>query len=343
MKKILYYVTDGGKGHATRSIAIIRELLNQNFEVVVRNSNSLELLKRSLPTSSIISGKTDVGITLQSNGIFIDEEKSKIQIGKWISELDNYVKMECEKISSLKANLVISDISIMPLLVANKLNVNSIAVSNFSWYDVLKFLPSDQLSKIKLAYDFADLAIQLPIGTDMEHFKNKKNLGLAARFPTKTREDLRKHFGVKDDEFVVTFALGGENPEINCTFGKNIKVFSMDTKVSDSINFTDCTQWTEGQEIVLASDLVLCKAGYGFLSECITNGIKFRYVFDENHMEQASMSDDLKKLGINGSITLEEINNSHFDTDFIRSQQEIKKQKNNVPSIAKLMLEFLKN
>ena len=93
----------------------------------------------------------------------------------------------------------------------------------------------------------------------------------------------------------------------------------------------------------MASDLVLCKAGYGFLSECITNGIKFRYVFDENHMEQASMSDDLKKLGINGSITLEEINNSHFDTDFIRSQQEIKKQKNNVPSIAKLMLEFLKN
>ena len=55
------------------------------------------------------------------------------------------------------------------------------------------------------------------------------------------------------------------------------------------------------------------------------------------------MSDDLKKLGINSSITLEEINNSHFDTDFIRSQQEIKKQKNNVPNIAKLMLEFLKN
>ena len=78
MKKILYYVTDGGKGHATRSIAIIRELLNQNFEVVVRNSNSLELLKRSLPTISIITGKTDVGTVAQSNGIFIDEEKSNI-------------------------------------------------------------------------------------------------------------------------------------------------------------------------------------------------------------------------------------------------------------------------
>ena len=99
-----------------------------------------------------------MGITLQSNGIFIDEEKSKTQIGKWISELDNYVKMECEKISSLKANLVISDISSMPLLVANKLNVNSIAVSNFSWYDVLNFLPSNELTELKSAYNEADLA-----------------------------------------------------------------------------------------------------------------------------------------------------------------------------------------
>ena len=85
MKKIIYYITDHGKGHATRSIAIIRELINQNIEVVIRNSNSLELLKRSLPTVPIIAGKTDVGTVSQNNGIFIDEEESKIQIGKWIS------------------------------------------------------------------------------------------------------------------------------------------------------------------------------------------------------------------------------------------------------------------
>ena len=38
MKKILYYVSDHGKGHATRSIAIIQEMLKHNIEVNVRNT-----------------------------------------------------------------------------------------------------------------------------------------------------------------------------------------------------------------------------------------------------------------------------------------------------------------
>jgi len=343
LKKILYYITDHRKGHTTRSIGIIRELLRQNFDIIIRNSNSLDLLKRSLPNIPIITDKTDVGTATKSDGISIDQERSKIEIDKWISELDDNVEKEFRKISSLKPDLIISDISILPLLVANKLNVNSIAISNFSWYDVLKFLGDEQLSKIKGAYDLANLAIQLPIGTKMDHFKNKKNLGLVSRLPTKTRAELRRQFGVKDNEFVITFALGSKNMEVDCTIGKNIKVFSMNTKISNSINFTDYTQWTEGQEVVLASDLVICKAGYGFLSECITNGTKFCYVFDKNHIEQSSMSSDLKKLGINTCITLEEINNTCFDINLIHSKQEIEKQENNVKIVAKSVSEFLKN
>ena len=38
MKKILYYVTDHGLGHLTRSISIIREF-DENVEFIIRNSN----------------------------------------------------------------------------------------------------------------------------------------------------------------------------------------------------------------------------------------------------------------------------------------------------------------
>ena len=50
MKKIIFYITDHGKGHATRSIAIIREL-QKDYEVIVRNSNSEDLIKQSLQIS----------------------------------------------------------------------------------------------------------------------------------------------------------------------------------------------------------------------------------------------------------------------------------------------------
>ena len=55
------------------------------------------------------------------------------------------------------------------------------------------------------------------------------------------------------------------------------------------------------------------------------------------------MSSDLKKLGINTCITLEEINNTCFDINLIHSKQEIEKQENNVKIVAKSVSEFLKN
>ena len=73
MKKILYYVSDHGKGHATRSIAIIQEMLKHNIEVNVRNTNALEFFKQSLPNVKIIPGKTDVGSTIKKDGFSIDK------------------------------------------------------------------------------------------------------------------------------------------------------------------------------------------------------------------------------------------------------------------------------
>ena len=44
MKKIFYYITDHGKGHATRSIAIIKEL-QKNFDVFIRNSIAQDMIQ----------------------------------------------------------------------------------------------------------------------------------------------------------------------------------------------------------------------------------------------------------------------------------------------------------
>ena len=49
LKKILYYISDHGKGHATRSIAIIRELQKRGMNITVRNSNCERFIKKALP------------------------------------------------------------------------------------------------------------------------------------------------------------------------------------------------------------------------------------------------------------------------------------------------------
>lgn len=342
MKRILYYITDHGRGHATRTVAIIRELQKIGIEVIIRNSNVQEFLHKSLPDTSVIPGITDVGPKMKNDGVSIDENDAMINIGKWIDKLNTTAEAECEIISKIQPNLIVSDISAMPLLAAKKLQKNCMAISNFSWYDVLKFLPSSKLEMLKEAYDKADLAIQLPIGTSMDHFKLKHRVGLVARKPTLSKKQLRQKFGIKDSEFAVSVALGGTQKTISISADKNVKILSMDTEVKNT-NVVDLSDWVEGQEVVLASDFVICKCGYGMISECISNGIPFSYVLDDNHLEQKAMSEELLQRGLANRITFEKMNGLYLDKNFFSSLSEVKKEPIETENVIKYMVQFLQN
>lgn len=333
MKKIIYYITDHGKGHATRSIAIIKKLQENNFDVTIRNSNAKELITHQIPDAKIIGGLTDVGPIMKKNGFSIDTKKSVYEICKWINKIESLSSKEIEIFSKIKPDLVITDISPMPLLAAKKSHITSIAISNFSWYDVLKFIPKLDLTKLKKFYDNADLAIKLPLGTSMEHFGKIKNVGLIFRNTTKTKEIVRQELGIKKGKKMVLFALSGSNHEIQSKKGSNVEYVSLNTKINPKLNPKNLEQVMDGQNYVLASDLVIGKCGYGLISECLSNGIPFFYVADKSHIEQMGIEKDLVKRGIYTRKTLKEIDNMKLDHSFINSLKKPAKEKNDIENI----------
>lgn len=343
MRKIIYYITDQGRGHATRSIAIIRELQKSNIEVIVRNSNVKDFLMKSLPNTSIISGITDVGVAIRNDGILINENKTKRDVNTWIHELDTFADRECKIISKIKPNLIISDISVMPFLAAKKTHTPSMAISNFSWYDVLKFISKNELQTLKNAYDCADMTIQLPLGTSMQHFKRKKRTGIVCRAPTQTKKKIRKEIGLKETELSVFFELGKSENELSSDVEGNIKMISTGTRLKNTTHTIKLPEWIEGQNLVLGADLVVCKCGYGIISECLTNGIPFLYLSDDHHLEQKAISDELRKKGLNNRITLKELNNLTLSKDFILSKTIATKEKIDTRTAVNHIREILYN
>jgi len=99
----------------------------------------------------------------------------------------------------------------------------------------------------------------------------------------------------------------------------------------------------ESQNAIMASDLVVCKCGYGMISECLTNGIPLLYVSDENHLEQVAMTNELNKINSAKKITFEQINDLYIDSkllnEFPKSEKEFIENNKAVDHI----LEFLKN
>jgi len=337
LKKILYYITDHGLGHTTRSIAIIRELLNEGIEVIIRNSN-VNYLSKSLPNVKIISGTTDVGPTMKKNGVMVDKKKTLENIGKWVDSIHTVSDNEYNLILKIKPNLIVSDISAMPFLASHKAKVNSVAISNFSWVDVLAGFPNKQIKLLEEAYDLADLTIQLPLGTQMRSFKNVKKIGLVCKKSTDSRKSIRKKLGLKDSDLCVFVNLGSHftvKPKIS----SNVKIISTGAHIySDNVTYID--PWIEGQDLISASDLVLSKCGYGMISECLTNKIPFLYLLDTNHLEQKAISNELNRMGLQNCIIESDLNNLVLDRESI-SKIKTKIEKNDTQLAVNLLKEIL--
>ena len=343
LKKLIYYITDHGKGHATRSVAIIRKLQQYDLDIIIRNSNVTDFLQKSLSEIQIKRGLTDVGPTLNSDGISINYNESTKSISDWINKLDDISNEEVKFLQNENPNLIISDVSPMPLIAANSKNIPSIVISNFSWYDVLTFLPNEIRIKLKEFYDLADLALQLPFGTKMDHFKRKHKVNLIARHPTKDPDAIRNQFCITKSSPCVLFALGGSKNKISFNCDDDVQIISLNTKIDDSIPSKDLSDTIEGQDLVSISDLVICKCGYGLISECLTNGIPFFYLTDNNHPEQIAIHNDLIKRDLDNMITFKEINQLNISSKFIKNIQAIGREPIDLDNTINYMLEFIKN
>lgn len=340
---MIYYITDHGKGHATRSVALIRKLQNYGIEVIIRNSNVVDFLQSSLPGIEIKEGLTDVGPILNSDGISINHDESIDKISDWIDNIYDISDKEIEFLKSQNPDLIISDVSPMPLIAANSLNIQSIIISNFSWYDVLTFLPNILRSKLKQFYELADLCLQLPLGTKMDHFKRKHKIHLIARNPTKPIDEIRKQYSIKKSSPCILFALGGSENKISFSFTDDVQIISLNTKFENSIKTIDLSNTTEGQNLVSIADLVICKCGYGLISECLSTGTPFFYLANENHPEQIAISDELIKKGIDNRISFDQISELCFSQEFLQNIKKISCESIDFDDTINYIMKLIKN
>ena len=311
--KILYYITDHGLGHATRSVALIRELEKHDIKLVIRNNDAHNFLKKSLPKIKIITGQTDlIPIMNKENATMINYSKTKKNIRNWIKTLPAIIDRESQIIKKEKPNLIMSDISISPILAARKNNIKSIAISNFIWNETLDMPLKDQ-NILKDGYSQADLIMKLPFGSPID-LQNKKNFGLLVRKLTERKSLIRKNMGIKKNEKLVTISLGGMS-NYSFTTANNVKI--LDISNYKNSNKLKKINFIEGQNIINASDLVITKCGYGFISECLAYGTKFRYVLDSSHKETHYIHKCLQKKGLQNRIPLDKIKNLIIDDDLI--------------------------
>ena len=204
-----------------------------------------------------------------------------------------------------------SDTAFMPILVAKKSKIPSILISNFVWHEVLD-LPQYLKSYLLDSYSQSNLVLELPFGSEMK-FKRKHNLGVVARYPTLSKTATRKILGIKKSDKLILVSLP-QNLKIPLQTLPNIKILNL----SDYSNIKNqkFDFFINGQNLVNAADIVICKCGFGFISECLTSGTPFCYVVDKKHKESNGIHQELLKNGIHNRINIKTIskNITHYSS-----------------------------
>ncbi|MEM3159506.1 MAG: hypothetical protein QXJ74_01855, partial [Nitrososphaera sp.] len=256
-------------------------------------------------------------------------------ISDWLDSMPETIERELEVVRKQRPDLIVSDISIMPLMAGRKAGVRSAAISNFTWSETLTL---DEKSRefFVTAYSQADLVVRLPLGTEMR-YPNRINVGLVARKTTIGKTEIRRQLGLATDKKLVVVAVSGAG---KIAFDKENDIEVLD--ISDyetAMKLKELTNFVEGQNLIGAADLVICKCGYGFVSECLSTGTRFRYVVEAAHREANEIHRFLERQGLKNRIEIGDLKEADLDTRFIENSPSLKMDLDN-DNVAGRLLEL---
>ncbi|MEC0106658.1 hypothetical protein P4H27_06845 [Paenibacillus taichungensis] len=284
---LIFYITDYGYGHATRSIALIRELLRPKYnisQITICSGKVLPFIKRSLQYDQRINFREqalDLGYVHESGSIDLSTSLLQERYVYYHYSFSSMVSMERAFLALQKPDMVLSDISPIPFLAASQLNVISVGISNFTWYTAYEeALTPELIQLLEQCYRCMDYFVRLPGGKTEPDWGVRG--GIVADFYCRRVDStemkrIRSQLDPFKNKTIIFFAIGMGVDLSDISKMKLLKhekfvfIVSCNMEISGQNIFNIEKNYTETQNFVAASDIVVTKPGWSTISEAVVS------------------------------------------------------------------------
>ncbi|MCK6259015.1 hypothetical protein LCY76_20805 [Fictibacillus sp. KIGAM418] len=284
MKTICFYISEYGYGHASRCIALIGRLLSseKGVRVIVCNHFSLGFLKRSLVSFKervvFHDVATDVGYVLKPGSLQQDNDALQQNVKCYLDLIPGLVSDECRFLRAFNIDCIVSDISPIAFEIGEALSVPTVGISNFTWWSAYEgVLEQALLDEMESMYSKMDYFFSLAAENEPDWGRRGKHTYQFFCRPSDQREAkrIRRSLDPTWKNKVIFMPVGmkiqlgdmSDWPLWNqpdCVF-----VVSNNMAIHHPNVFHIPSDYTESQNVVAASDMVITKAGWGTVSEAI--------------------------------------------------------------------------
>ena len=289
-RRLAYYITPHGFGHAIRSIEVIRHLLvlAPALDIVIVSTLPEFLVDQSLGDSvSIRRKQLDIGL-VQRDSIQFDLRATLDQLQSLHDHRDALVADEIHFLNAQEIQAVVCDIPFLPFAAASQASIPAIGMGNFTWDWIYQAYASADsrwtplVDWIRESYHKCHLLLQLPMHGDCSVCPNIQDVPLVARRAKRKREETLEILGLRLDQKVYLISFGwldlGETAQKRL---EEITDAMFLFKHPLSFHFRNGICLDEHplsyEDVVAAVDGVITKPGYGIVSDCLAHGTPVIY------------------------------------------------------------------
>lgn len=328
--KVLFYISTHGFGHATRIMEVINALRTQpaDMEIFIKSDVPEWLFHYTLKNNyQLYPMPQDFGV-LQTDYSEVDILASLQQMRKFAQDAENILHAEVTFCNQHDITVIVSDIPPLAFKIGHESGIPAIGISNFSWdwiyKEYMKVYPDyqDVIDFMQFCYRLADNFLRLPLHGDVSIFPRITEIPLIGRRSRKKREYVRSRLQIAGNEQLVLITFGGSRSIKILTENVNtqpaIKYFVTETSGIQAermqILRTDWLQreQLEFEDIILASDAVMSKPGYGICSECLVNGPPLIYTERKNFCEYDVLVEGMQRLNRAVFLSAENLSNGEW-------------------------------
>ncbi len=332
---IAYYISGHGFGHISRSFEVIKYLCeNAPISKLFVNTTRKDFIKDKTENLIFREVSLDVGM-VQLSSISLNVEKTLEAIFEFEKIKATLIESEIDFLKKEKIDCIISDSSSLPFLLAEKLNLPSYFIGNFTWdfiYDnYSKDHPyfKDYSNVLRKEYSHCKLGLILPFHCPMNSIPKRVDVGIIGRRSSKARREIRDSLGFADKNRYFLFSFGAYG--IPDTLGfRNLKenewivVSGYEGLVGDKVIDVKNIHYPD---LLKACDYVLTKPGYGILSESYLANTPVIYTDRGDFAEYQYLVEALNRYHLAAFLSQKDLLNFQLEKGILQIEQQRNQKK----------------
>ena len=303
IKRIAYFVSPHGFGHAARAAAVMQTVaeIDETVQFDIFTTVPCWFFQDSLSTVFTYHALlTDIGLA-QKTAFEFDLEDTLRALNDFFPIAHSRITDICETIRTLNCVLIICEIAPLGILVARKAGIASVLVENFTWdwiyqqYANSKRGINRHIDYLQPIFDAADYHIQTePV---CQYSSADLLTAPVSRRTTTKPEKIRDLLGLPSGSKMVLITTGGIPQQYDFVEKLlDLREISFvmpgagpELCIRDNLIILPHQSAFYHPDLVNASDVVIGKIGYSTLAEVYHAGIPFGYVSRSNFRESESM------------------------------------------------------